>query len=123
MLKLDYYPSAIANAANSLNELEAMLINLKTRLAVSENAATAEVAFDLTLKNDKQRDIRRYELLCADDVYQDLSKQCNRINHEKANALTYLDQLRNEFSVAKLQVRQEIVQQLTSIEVRELVGI
>lgn len=123
MLKLDHYPGAIANAAHTVNDLENTLVNLKYRLASSENAANCEVAFDLTLKNEVQRTTRRHELLMVDDVYQDLTKQCNRLSHEKANALTHLEQLRNEFSVAKIQSRQEIAQQLTSLEVRELVGI
>lgn len=123
MLKLEQYPSAIANAAHSLNDLDHTLVNLRDRISVSENAANAEVAFDLALKNDKQREIRRYELLSADAVYQDLTKTFKRLSHEKANALAHMEHLRNEFSVAKLQVRQEIAQQLISMEVRELIGI
>ncbi len=123
MLELEHYPIAIANAAHTVNDLEATLNNLKIRIASSENAVNAEVAFDLTLKNELQRTTRRHELLMADDVYPDLTKQVNRLSYEKASALAHLEQLRNEFSVAKLQARQEIAQQLTSLEVRELVGI
>lgn len=123
MLELQHYPKAIANAAQTLNDLDATLVNLKQRLAASENTAGGQVAFDSTLKNDTSRSVRRHELLLADDVYQDLTKQFNRLSHEKANALSHLEHLRNEFSVAKLQARQEIVQQLTSLEVRELVGL
>ena len=46
-----------------------------------------------------------------------------RLSGEKANALAHLEYLRNQFSVAKLEARLAIVQQLNDFEARELVGL
>jgi hypothetical protein len=46
-----------------------------------------------------------------------------QLTTEKANALARLEYLRNQFSVAKLEVRLAIAQQLTDFESRELVGL
>jgi hypothetical protein len=46
-----------------------------------------------------------------------------QLTTEKANALAHLEYLRNQFSVAKLQARLTIAQQLTDFESRELVGL
>ncbi len=46
-----------------------------------------------------------------------------RLTADKANALAHLEYLRNQFSVAKLEARSAIAQQLTDFEARELVGL
>jgi hypothetical protein len=46
-----------------------------------------------------------------------------RLTAEKQNALAHLEYLRNQFSVAKLEARLAIAQQLNDFEARELVGL
>jgi len=46
-----------------------------------------------------------------------------RLMSEKGSAIAHLEYLRNQFSVAKLEARMAIAQQLAGAEVRELVGV
>jgi hypothetical protein len=88
-----------------------------------EGNADRVSAFDLDLKNDTQRKARRFEVLLTNHEYQTALNTLIRLNAEKANALAHLEYLRNQFSVAKLEARRAIAQQLTDFESRELVGL
>jgi hypothetical protein len=75
------------------------------------------------LKNDAQRRARRFEVLLVNQEYQKAMDTLIQLTAEKANAIAHLEYLRNQFSVAKLEARLKIVQQLTDVESRELVGL
>ncbi|WP_448562142.1 hypothetical protein [Trichothermofontia sp.] len=122
-LRLEQYPDAIAQAAQAANALEHQIAIVKQQLANLEAEAEVVVAFDSTLKNDLQRKARRHEVLQANPAYAAAQEQFLQLTTEKANALAYLEQLQNHFSVAKLETRLRIVQQLTGLESRELVGL
>jgi flagellar biosynthesis chaperone FliJ len=122
-LRLDQYPSAIAQAAHHVNELEQHLGEIRQHIARLEGNADMVVAFETALKNDNQRKARRFEVLQVNQEYQRAIDALNRATTEKANALAYLEQLRNEFSVAKLDLRLSIAQKLSGLESRELVGL
>ncbi len=88
-----------------------------------EGQADIRSAFDIDLKNDTQRKARRFEVLLINQEYQTAINTLIRLTAEKANALAHLEYLRNQFSVAKLEARKVIAQQLTDFESRELVGL
>ncbi len=122
-LSLSQYPGAIAQAAQTLNDIEQQLAEARQHIARLEGNADRVVAFEANLKNDSQRRARRFEVLQANLEYRHANEVLNRLTTEKSNATARLEQLRNEFSVAKLEVRLAIAQQLIGIEARELVGL
>jgi alpha/beta superfamily hydrolase len=121
-LSLGQYPSAIAQAAQAVNEMEYQIAEVRQHLARLEGNADMVVAFETGLKNDNQRKARRFEVLQVNHEYQRAIDALNKLTTEKANAIARLEHLRNEFSVCKLEARLSIAQQLTGLESRELVG-
>lgn len=122
-MQLSHYPGAIAEAAGRVNELDSEIMAVQQLLNRVEGNADRVSAFDIDLKNDAQRRSRRFEVLLTDREYQTATNTLMRLTAEKANALVHLEYLRNQFSVAKLETRRVIAQQLTDFESRELVGL
>jgi len=122
-LSLSQYPSAIAQAAQAANEMDYQIAEVRQHIARLEGSADMVVAFETGLKNDNQRKARRFEVLQVNHEYQRALDSLNRLTTEKANAIARLEHLRNEFSVAKLEARLTIAQQLIGLESRELVGL
>ena len=122
-MELNHYPGAIAQAAQRVNELDSEIMAVQQLLNRVEGNADSRSAFDADLKNDLQRKARRFEVLLTDREYQTAINTLMRLTAEKANALAHLEYLRNQFSVAKLETRRAIAQQLTDFESRELVGL
>ena len=122
-MELNHYPGAIAPAAQRVNELDSEIMAVQQMLDRVEGNADTRSAFDIDLKNDTQRKARRFEVLLTDKEYQTATNTLMRLTAEKANALAHLEYLRNQFSVAKLETRRAIAQQLTDFESRELVGL
>lgn len=120
---LSQYPAAIAQAAQAANELEHQIAEVRQHLARLEGNADMVVAFETSLKNDNQRKARRFEVLQINPEYQQAMDALMRLTTEKSNALARLEHLRNEFSVAKLEARLAIAQQLSGLESREFVGL
>ncbi|WP_017316814.1 hypothetical protein [Mastigocladopsis repens] len=121
--QLNHYPAAIAQAAQRVNEVDSQLMAVQQQINRFEGIADRTAAFDMDLKNDTQRKARRFELLLVNQEYQKAMDTLIQLTTEKANAVTHLEYLRNQFSVAKLQARLAIAQQLTDFESRELVGL
>jgi hypothetical protein len=121
-MKLSQYPAAIAQAAQAVNELDSQLAAVQLQINRLENNADKISAFEPHLKNDNQRKARRFEVLQVSLEYQQAINTMMRLTAEKANALTHLEYLRNQFSVAKLEVRQAIARQLSGIDALELIG-
>jgi hypothetical protein len=122
-LSLGQYPSAIAQAAQAANEMEYQIAEARQHVARLEGNADMVVAFEAALKNENQRKARRFEVLQVNQEYQRGVDAVNRLTIEKANAIARLEHLRNEFSVAKLEARLAIAQQLVGLESREFVGL
>ena len=123
MMQLSHYPAAIAQAAQRANEIDSQLMAVQHQINRFEGNADRSAAFDMDLKNDAQRKARRFEVLLVNQEYQKAMDTLIQLTTEKANALAHLEYLRNQFSVAKLQARLTIAQQLTDFESRELVGL
>ena len=123
MMQLSHYPTAIAQAAQRVNEVDSQLMAVQHQINRFEGNADRVSAFEIDLKNDAQRKARRFEVLLVSQEYQKSMDTLIRLSKEKANALAHLEYLRNQFSVAKLEARLAIVQQLNDFEARELVGL
>lgn len=123
MMQMSHYPSAIAQAAQRVNELDSQLMAVQQQINRFEGNADRAAAFDVDLKNDSQRKARRFEVLLLNHEYQKAVDTQIQLTVEKANAIAHLEYLRNQFSVAKLEARLAIAQQLTDYESRELVGL
>ncbi|MBE9053614.1 hypothetical protein IQ243_25075 [Nostocales cyanobacterium LEGE 11386] len=123
MVQLTHYPTAIAQAAQRVNEIDSQLMAVQQQIDRFEGNADRIAAFDMDLKNDAQRKARRFEVLLVNQEYQKAVDTYIRLTAEKANAIAHLEYLRNQFSVAKLEARLAIAQQLTDFESRELVGL
>ncbi len=122
-IQLSHYPSAIATAAQRVNEIDSQLMAVHQQINRFEGNADRIAAFEADLKNDSQRKSRRFEVLLTNQEYQKAMDMQMRLTSDKANALAHLEYLRNQFSVAKLEARLAIAQQLTDFESRELVGL
>jgi len=122
-IQLSHYPSAIAQAAQRVNEIDSQLMAVYQQINRFEGNADRVAAFEADLKNDSQRKSRRFEVLLTNQEYQKAMDMQMRLTGDKANALAQLEYLRNQFSVAKLEARLAIAQQLTDFESRELVGL
>ena len=131
MEELSNYPTAIAQAAQRVNEIDSQLMAVQQQIDRFEGNADRAAAFDPDLKNDAQRKARRFEVLLVNPEYQKAIDTQIRLSGEKANAIAeggalpiaQLEYLRNQFSVAKLSARLAIAHQLTDFESRELVGL
>ncbi|MBW4609679.1 MAG: hypothetical protein KME22_21345 [Hassallia sp. WJT32-NPBG1] len=123
MMQLSHYPSAIAQAAQRVNEVDSQLMAVQHQINRFEGNADRISAFESDLKNDAQRKARRFEVLLVNQEYQKSIDTLIRLTAEKQNALAHLEYLRNQFSVAKLEARLAIAQQLNDFEARELVGL
>ncbi|MBP5976030.1 hypothetical protein HW132_25660 [Brasilonema sp. CT11] len=129
--QLNHYPAAlgtalvedIAQAAQRVNKVDSQLMAVQLQINRFEGNADRAAAFDMDLKNDAQRKSRRFEVLLVNQEYQKAMDTLIQLTTEKANAVAHLEYLRNLFSVAKLQARLTIAQQLTDFESHELVGL
>ncbi|MCL1469920.1 hypothetical protein [Argonema antarcticum] len=122
MIELSDYPLAISQAAQRIAELDYELSAMRQLINAFEGRADMMVAASSQLRNEVQRRARRFELLQFNQEYQKALDLLTQLNTEKANAIAYLEYLRNQFSVAKLEARLAIAQQLAGLEARELVG-
>ncbi|BAZ15405.1 hypothetical protein NIES4071_72770 [Calothrix sp. NIES-4071] len=123
MMQLSHYPSAIAQASQRVNEIDSQLMAVQLQINRFEGNADRISSFDMDMKNDAQRKARRFEVLLVNQEYQKALDAQIRLATEKANAIAHLEYLRNQFSVAKLEARLQIAQQLTDLESREFVGL
>lgn len=123
MTQLNHYPSAIAQAAQRINEIDSQLMAVQHQINRFEGNADRVAAFEMDLKNDAQRRARRFEVLLVNHEYQKAMDTLIQLTAQKANAIAHLEYLRNQFSVAKLEARLKIAEQLTDFESRELVGL
>jgi hypothetical protein len=122
MLKLSDYPVAIARTSQAIAELDYELSALRQVISAFEGRAEIIVFSESNFKNDPQRKARRFELLQANQEYQKAQELSAKLTTEKKSTLAHLEYLRNQFSVAKLEAKLTIAQQLSGLEAREFAG-
>ncbi len=121
MMQLSHYPAAlgealavraasptgegIAQAAQRANEIDSQFMAVQHQINRFAGNADRVAAFEMDLKNDAQRNARRFEVLLVNQKYQKAIDTQIRLTLDKANAIAHLEYLRNQFSVAKLEAR------------------
>lgn len=105
-MQLADYPESIASLETRLNYQNRQIRTLQAAVAEIEFEADKTIAFDASLKNEAQRNVRRVELLAVGSHSRfalDLQTAIDR----RSDVQTELDKLRNLFAVAKLDRRHD----------------
>jgi hypothetical protein len=108
--ELVQYPEQIAQLQKDDQQIRAVENQIEQMILDAEKTAY----FDLELKNESQRKVRRAELLNT-SVYLEAQQTFDQVKDERAELLIRLEHARNRFSVAKLQMRAQIA----SLEVEQ----
>jgi hypothetical protein len=108
MYHLNQFPLKISEVETKILNLDRQVNIYKEQLSFMD--ADIEVAIALSqelLKNEQQRKTKRLELKQEPDYLQTKS-QLTKVTEKRDKALIELNLLRNQFSVAKLEIRQAI---------------
>lgn len=108
-MQLHDYPEAIATLQRSLLAQTQQIRELKTALGEMDAGIKYSVAFDTDLKNDRQREACIAELKSAAG-YQALMGELQAAQDKQADLEIELEFVRNQFTLAKLEVRERIAQ-------------
>jgi chromosome segregation ATPase len=114
MQDLRRYPGQIEEAANRIVDQERAVEEAKRKVSKIEAEIDQVVANDEDLTNKTKRDARREALRADDEAYQDAISALDQAEAIRAKLVNELERLRSEFSVAKLELRREIVQAIRS---------
>lgn len=106
-MNLNLFPLTIADLERALLKQNQTVRELKARLEACDRALDRAIAFDSELKNDLQRKVKRSEL-AADPDYQWLVNEVSKAVEIARLIEIDLDLTKNEFAVAKLEVRERI---------------
>jgi hypothetical protein len=121
-MNLQDYPQAIAQAATLVNDLEFQIHQAKRIITAVEGRVDAQIAFG-DYKNDPQRRAVRFELLNTDSSYQEALHNLGQLIAAKAKAMVQLELTRNQYSVAKIEARAEMVKQIAALDCAEFIGL
>lgn len=121
-MNLQDYPQAIAQAATLVNDLESQIHQAKRIITAVEGRVDSQIAFG-DYKNDPQRKAARFDLLHADSDYQAALHNLGQLMAAKAKAFVALELVKNQYSVAKIEARAEMVRQIAALECAEFVGL
>jgi hypothetical protein len=113
---LDQYPAAIAQAAQAVSQIDQRIGEVKFQINKIECNAEVVVAFDAGLKNHYQRKARWIEIIQASDNHETYANSLLRLTTDRANAVAMLEQLRNEFTVAKLVAQTAIADRMAGVD-------
>lgn len=107
MYHLNQFPLKISEAETKILNLDCEVNIHKEQLSFMDADIEAAIASDKELKNEQQRKTKRLELKQQPDYLQTKSA-LTKATEKRDKALIELNLLRNQFSVAKLEVRQAI---------------
>jgi hypothetical protein len=110
-MKLNQYPKKIAQLRQELLELELELESLTELVKSYEAEIEKTIAFDKELTNESQRKAKKVAMKAdpTKDYYQ-LAQVLRKKREEREIKAIDLELIRNQFSLAKLEKRQEIAQ-------------
>lgn len=106
--QLKKYPTQIASTEKTLLTLNRN-IEIQTELLGFLDADIEKDISESLCKNDQQRKARRLELQAEPD-YMEAKRKLTEVKEERDRATIKLNQLRNEFSVMKLELRIQIAE-------------
>jgi hypothetical protein len=107
--QLKQYPKAIASVEEKLLHLNREVEIQTQLLGFLAGEIEKNIADDKSLKNDQHRKAKRLELQQQPDYLQ-IWNSFKQAKEDRDCALIKLNQLRNEFSVMKLEVRMMVAQ-------------
>lgn len=110
MYHLKEYPNMIAEVETKILNLEREVNIYKEQLSFMDADIEAEIASDKELKNEQQRKTKRLELKQEPD-YLRTKAALTKATEKRDREVIQLNLLRNQFSVAKLEMRQAIASQ------------
>ena len=105
------------------SRLELDITKVRRQIAQLESKTDAEVAANPNLKKDATRKAERFHLLDACRDYQELLDDLANLVYQRATAMPELECVRNQFSVAKIEAKAAIAQQIAGLERAEFIGI
>ena len=107
-MQLQNYPTAIAEKQRQLLSIQQQLRVAKETVAFALSGIERKIAFDDTLKNEAQRKAKKKALTETDIDYIEANTALRRLEEVSAEQDIELGLLLNQFSVLKLEARQEI---------------
>jgi multidrug resistance efflux pump len=108
-MNLADYPLAIAKLERRLLRTSKSIRRCQSHLEQLHTAIEQAIAADLDLKNEQQRKAKRLELLNGND-YLSAQRILQTYSDSRASLEINLSLLRNQFTVAKLEIRQAVAQ-------------
>jgi SUMO ligase MMS21 Smc5/6 complex component len=108
-MELHEYPEAIASAQHLSLKQKQEIYSLQAELDHLSGQIDYAIAFDVELKNDLQRKAKRFELMNSDEYIQ-IDQALQAAKYKLAELEIEQQRLLNQFSVAKLEARQQIAQ-------------
>ena len=111
-MNLHEYPGAIASIQRQLLKADEEIRQLTESVGWAESAIDREIAFDNTLRNDAQRKARKSELMQTNEIYIEAAIALKHAQNRKAELSIELEQMRNCFSILKLEIKAAIAQRL-----------
>ncbi|NJK28781.1 MAG: hypothetical protein HC940_00855 [Acaryochloris sp. SU_5_25] len=111
IMNLRDYPSAIASAERQLLRLNRKIRKTQTHLEQLSAEIEIAIATDPDLRNDQQRKAKRLELFSGNRDYLNTQTILNTYSDRRCALEINLQLLRNQFSVAKLEMRHAIARQ------------
>lgn len=114
-MNLSTFPHAIATAQQKLLNLGRDITIVRNQLLLEENSIDQAIAFSSDFKNDSQRKTARQQMLQESNLYQSLSQQLINLQEKYNRADINLQLIRNNFTVAKLLMREKIASMETLV--------
>lgn len=107
-MELKEYPSAIAVLEIAIHQLDQEIAILQNNRHKVEYDIDQQIAFDTTLTNDAKRKAMRVALLEMHPDYSNYEDKLEVFKNHRTLDLIELNELRGNFSVAKLEARERI---------------
>ena len=112
-MNLSTFPHAIATAQQKLLNLGKDITIARNALLLEENSIDQAIAFSSDFKNDSQRKTARQQMLQESALYQSLTQSLGDLTDKYNRADINLQLVKNNFTVAKLEMRERIAKMET----------
>lgn len=106
-MNLSTFPHAIATASYELLALGTKIRNIRSAILDIESEIDSAIAFG-DFKNDAQRKSGKAQMLKDHDSYSDFTDRLQALTDEYSRAEINLNLVKNNFTVAKLEMRERI---------------
>jgi hypothetical protein len=114
-MKLSNFPHAIATAQQKLLNLGKDIASARNALLLEENSIDQAIAFSSDFKNDSQRKTAKAQMLQESALYQSLTQNLADITDKYNRVDINLQLVKNNFTVAKLEMRERIAKMETLV--------